>query len=138
MSKEMLNKKLTILGTEILPGDSKELQFDVAKLHTRNSIKVPIFIERGHKDGPVVLLLGGVHGDEINGVEIVRRIIRGKINKPTRGTIIAIPVFNIFGFLNLSRKFPDGRDLNRFFLALQKGLWQVNLLFNSKRKSLLL
>ena len=121
MSSEMLKDKLTLLGVEIKRGDSVCLQFDVAKLHTRNSIKVPIFVERAMKDGPVLLLLGGVHGDEINGVEIVRRIIRNKINKPSRGTIICIPVFNIFGFLHLSRKFPDGRDLNRVFPGSSKG-----------------
>ncbi len=80
----MYESDLTLLGTEIKPGTSTCLQFDVAKLHTRNSIQVPIFIERAAKDGPVLLLLGGVHGDEINGVEIVRRIIRKKINKPSR------------------------------------------------------
>jgi predicted deacylase len=117
----MYKDKISILGVEIQRGESKVLDFDVAKLHTRNSIKVPIFIERAKKDGPVLLLLGGVHGDEINGVEIVRRIIRTKINKPSRGTIISIPVFNIFGFLNLSRKFPDGRDLNRVFPGSAKG-----------------
>lgn len=117
----MYKENLTLLGVEIKRGDSVCLQFDVAKLHTRNSIKVPIFVERAKKDGPVLLLLGGVHGDEINGVEIVRRIIRNKINKPTRGTIICIPVFNIFGFINLSRKFPDGRDLNRVFPGSAKG-----------------
>lgn len=117
----MYKDKLSLLGVEIKRGDSVCLQFDVAKLHTRNSIQVPIFIERAKKDGPVLLLLGGVHGDEINGVEIVRRIIRKKINKPYRGTIICIPVFNIFGFLHLSRKFPDGRDLNRVFPGSSKG-----------------
>lgn len=117
----MYKDKLTLLGTEIKRGESICLQFDVAKLHTRNSIKVPIYVERAEQDGPILLLLGGVHGDEINGVEIVRRIIRKKINKPTRGTVICIPVFNIFGFLNLSRKFPDGRDLNRVFPGSSKG-----------------
>ena len=98
MSSEMYKETITILGVDIKRGESKVLEFDVAKLHTRNSIKVPIYIERAQKDGPVLLLLGGVHGDEINGVEIVRRIIRSKINKPTRGTIISIPVFNILDF----------------------------------------
>jgi predicted deacylase len=121
MLSEMYKDTLNFLGVEIKRGDSVCLQFDVAKLHTRNSIQVPIFIERAERDGPVLLLLGGVHGDEINGVEIVRRIIRKKINKPSRGTIICIPVFNIFGFLHLSRKFPDGRDLNRVFPGSSKG-----------------
>jgi predicted deacylase len=63
----------------------------------------------------VPLSFSGIHGDEINGVEIVRQLITKKINKPKRGTIICIPVINMFGFLNKSRKFPDGRDLNRVF-----------------------
>jgi predicted deacylase len=121
MLSEMFREEISILGVDIKRGESKCLEFDVAKLHTQNSIKVPIFIERAEKDGPVLLLLGGVHGDEINGVEIVRRIIRRKINRPVSGTIICIPVFNIFGFLNLSRKFPDGRDLNRVFPGSAKG-----------------
>ena len=133
MSKETYKEVISILGVEIKRGESKCLEFDVAKLHTRNSIKVPIFIERAEKDGPVLLLLGGVHGDEINGVEIVRRIIRNKINKPNKGTIICIPVFNIFGFLNLSRKFPDGRDLNRVFPGSAKGSLASQFAFQFKK-----
>jgi predicted deacylase len=72
----MFEEEISILGVKIKRGESKSLEFDVAKLHTPNSIKVPIFIQRAEKDGPVLLLLGGVHGDEINGVEIIRRIIR--------------------------------------------------------------
>lgn len=132
--KKTHNKKLTLLGKKIKRGASVTLQFDVAKLHTRNKIKVPIFIERAEKDGPVLLLLGGVHGDEINGVEIVRRIIRKKINKPTRGTIICIPVFNIFGFLHSSRKFPDGRDLNRVFPGSAKGSLASQFAFQFKKE----
>jgi predicted deacylase len=130
----MFRENISFLGVEIKRGESRCLQFDVAKLHTRNSIKVPIFIERAKKDGPVLLLLGGVHGDEINGVEIVRRIIHSKINKPSRGTIISIPVFNIFGFLNLSRKFPDGRDLNRVFPGSSKGSLASQFAFQFKKE----
>ena len=134
MSSETYKDKLILLGTEIKRGDSICLQFDVAKLHTRNSIQVPIFVERAEKDGPVLLLLGGVHGDEINGVEIVRRIIRNKINKPSSGTIICIPVFNIFGFLHLSRKFPDGRDLNRVFPGSAKGSLSSQFAYQFKKE----
>ncbi|MFT4535512.1 MAG: putative deacylase [Saprospiraceae bacterium] len=133
MSSETYKDNLTILGEKIERGTSKVLGFDVAKLHTRNSIKVPIYIERAKKGGPVLLLLGGVHGDEINGVEIVRRLIRSKVNKPTSGTIISIPVFNIFGFLNLSRQFPDGRDLNRVFPGSSKGSLASQFAFQFKK-----
>lgn len=110
-----------ILGQEIKMGESAIIEMEVAKLHTQNSLSIPIIVERSAKDGPVLLLLGGVHGDEINGVAIVRDIIRKNYNKPTRGTIICIPVFNVFGYLNQRREFPDGRDLNRVFPGALKG-----------------
>jgi hypothetical protein len=114
-------KDFVILGKTIAPGESAQVYLDVAKLHTRTDVKVPIIIERAEAEGPVVLFLGGLHGDETNGVEIVRRIIRSGVNKPVCGTTISIPVFNIFGFLNLSRQFPDGRDLNRQFPGALNG-----------------
>ncbi len=109
------HKKLVILGTEILPGKGAQLNLDVARLHTRTPILVPVIVERAKEDGPTVLLMAGLHGDEINGVEIIRRFLRKKLHKPTKGTIICLPVFNIFGFLNIKRELPDGRDLNRSF-----------------------
>lgn len=109
------NNILTILNTKIYPGESKEIDFDVANLHTSSPINVPIIIERAKKPGPIVLFTAGIHGDEVNGVEIVRQLIASGINKPKIGTIICIPVINIFGFINLKREFPDGRDLNRVF-----------------------
>ena len=65
--------------------------------------------------------MAGMHGDEINGMEIIRRVIRKKWNKPIAGTIICLPVFNIFGYLNLKRELPDGRDLNRSFPGSKNG-----------------
>jgi predicted deacylase len=84
-------------------------------------LKIPIIVERSKIEGPTVLISAGLHGDEINGVEIVRQIITQKINKPKRGTIICIPVINMFGFVNQKREFPDGRDLNRVFPGTKKG-----------------
>lgn len=111
----MLNKPFTILGKQIPEGKRTVIDLEVAKLHTRTTLKVPVIIERSLNPGPVVLLLAGVHGDETNGVGILREIIDQKINKPINGTIICIPVFNIFGYLIQTREFPDGRDLNRMF-----------------------
>lgn len=112
---------LTILGETILPGESKTINMEIAKLHTTTKLKIPIIIERSKIDGPVVLFSAGIHGDEINGVEIVRQIIIQKINKPKTGTIICIPIVNMFGFVNKSRDFPDGRDLNRVFPGSKNG-----------------
>lgn len=111
----MSNNEFKILGKEIKKGERAILEMDVAKLHTRNSLRIPVIVERASHDGPVLLLMAGVHGDESNGVAILREIIRKKYNRPKRGTIICIPVFNVFGYLNQSREFPDGRDLNRMF-----------------------
>ena len=111
----MLNKPFVILGTEIPKGKRTILDLEVARLHTRTTVKIPVIIERSKNPGPVVLLLAGIHGDEINGVGIIREIISQKINRPISGTIICIPVFNIFGYLIQTREFPEGRDLNRMF-----------------------
>lgn len=117
----MSNNDFQILGKKIRKGEKAILELEVAKLHTRNSLKITIIVERAKLDGPTLLLMGGVHGDETNGVAIVRDIIRKKYNKPKRGTIICIPVFNVFGYLNQSREFPDGRDLNRMFPGSANG-----------------
>lgn len=114
-------KKIVMLGEEILPGKGAQLNLNVAKLHTHTPVQVPVIINRALNDGPVVLLMAGMHGDEINGVEIIRRLIRKGYHKPKSGTIICIPVFNIFGFLNLTRVLPDGRDLNRSFPGAKNG-----------------
>ncbi len=104
-----------LLGESIEAGKSARINLDVAKLHTSTPIQVPVIIHHAKKPGPVLLLLAGAHGDEINGIEIVRKVIKRGWNKPDAGTVVCIPVYNIFAFLNLSREFPDGRDLNRSF-----------------------
>ena len=115
------NKVIELLGESILPGKSKTIEVEIAKLHSMTKLKIPVIIERSKIDGPTVLLSACLHGDEINGTEIVRQIIRKKINKPKRGTIICIPIINIFGFINQTREFPDKRDLNRVFPGSKNG-----------------
>ena len=115
------NQPLTILGSTIEPGKGTVINLDIARLHTHTKIEVPVIIERGKKEGPTLLLLAGIHGNEINGVEILRNLISKKLNKPESGTVICIPVLNIFGFLNQKREFPDGKDLNRVFPGSKSG-----------------
>ncbi|MFC4741065.1 succinylglutamate desuccinylase/aspartoacylase family protein [Flavobacterium ponti] len=115
------NKIIKLLGETILPGESKTIDVEIAKLHSMTKLKIPVIIERSKVDGPTVLFSACLHGDEINGTEIVRQIIRKKINKPKRGTIICIPIINIFGFINQTREFPDKRDLNRVFPGSKNG-----------------
>lgn len=114
-------KPIIIFGEEILPGESRELNFSFAKLHTNTPIEVPIIIERSLYEGPTVLFTAGIHGDEVNGVEIVRQLVSKGINKPKIGTTICIPIINIFGFIQKLRDFPDGRDLNRSFPGSKTG-----------------
>ena len=115
------SETLTILGESIKLGESKTIDMEIARLHSTTKLKIPVIIERSKIDGPTVLFSAGIHGDEINGVEIVRQIITQKINKPKIGTIICIPIVNMFGFVNKSREFPDGRDLNRVFPGSKSG-----------------
>lgn len=112
---------LHILDRKIYPGESARINFNTAKLYTTTLVEVPVIIERAKKPGPVLLITAGIHGDEINGVETVRQFISKGIHKPIRGTIICVPVLNVFGFLNMTREFPDGRDLNRMFPGFKKG-----------------
>lgn len=122
LSIHMANyKDITILKETVKPGESKTINLEIARLHTMTRLKIPIIVERSKIDGPVVLFSAGLHGDEINGVEIVRQLIVRKINKPKIGTIICIPIINVFGFVNKSREFPDGRDLNRVFPGSKSG-----------------
>jgi predicted deacylase len=76
---------------------------------------MPVHVIHGHRDGDVLFVCGAIHGDEINGVEIIRRLIRLSALRRVRGTLIAVPIVNVFGFLSNSRYLPDRRDLNRSF-----------------------
>lgn len=112
---------MKILNKTIGLGESAQINMDIARLYTRSKVEVPIFVARGKEEGPCLLLVGGIHGDEVNGVEIVRQIITKGLNKPEKGTVICIPLVNVFGFLNQEREFPDGRDLNRVFPGTENG-----------------
>jgi predicted deacylase len=112
---------MKILNTSIALGETVVINMDIATLPTRSTVVVPIIVSRGKKPGPCLLLMGGIHGDELNGVEIVRQIVAKGYNKPDVGTIICIPLLNVFGFLNQTREFPDGRDLNRVFPGSKDG-----------------
>ena len=117
----MLSKKVKILGQIIAPGETHQLSLNIAKLHTGSTIEVPVIVSRSKEPGPTILFTGGIHGNEINGVEIVRKIISEKYHIPTSGMVICIPVVNVFGFLSRTREFPDGRDLNRVFPGSLRG-----------------
>ena len=114
-------KVVKIAGQEIQPGESKQIDMRIARLPSHTWIDTPIYVHRALEDGPMLAIMAGMHGDEINGVEIVRRILDSELNKTERGTIVCVPIVNVYGFLNYSRQVPDGKDINRSFPGNRNG-----------------
>jgi predicted deacylase len=114
-------REVVIAGKEVKPGQRTTINIPVARLYTHAEMNMPAHVLRGKKDGPHLFVSAGIHGDEILGVEIVRRLLKLKKLKHLRGTLIAVPVVNVYGFLDQSRYSPDRRDLNRFFPGSEKG-----------------
>lgn len=103
-------------------GENKTIVLNSYELHTKTNIEIPVHVIHSGKEGPSLLLSAGMHGEETNGVEIVRKIIlREEVQNLKCGTLIAIPVINIVSFLYGSRDLPDGRDLNRCFPGTKNG-----------------
>jgi len=110
-----------INNTEIPLGQSLRVEVNIAKLPSRTPIDLIVTVARSPEPGPTLLLMGGVHGDEINGIEIVRRIIENGHHIPVKGTVVCIPIVNIYGFIHFSRYVPDGKDVNRSFPGNKNG-----------------
>lgn len=104
-----------IAGVAVKRGETKSITLPIAKLYDFTDLGIPVHVIRGKNPGPTLFICAALHGDEINGVEIIRRLIHNKALTKLNGTLIAIPVVNIFGFNTKSRYLPDRRDLNRFF-----------------------
>lgn len=117
----MGRKKITVNGEEIFPGEEKKVDVNIARLPSHSDIDISITVSSADEPGPVLMLMGGLHGDEINGIEIVRRTLERKLHQPQRGTVIAIPILNVYGFINFSRSVPDGKDVNRSFPGNKNG-----------------
>lgn len=112
----------SLQGQDFPPGSSGLVRINAGKLPSGNRISIFTYVFRSKNPGPTVLFLGGMHGDEINGVEIIRKSISEKIfNHLVAGTVIAIPLLNIYGFINFSRDVPDGKDVNRSFPGTGSG-----------------
>ncbi|MEQ9262703.1 MAG: succinylglutamate desuccinylase/aspartoacylase family protein [Owenweeksia sp.] len=103
-------------------GESCYLELNVARLPSGTQITMPVHVYRSEEPGPVILLSGGMHGDEVNGIEIVRRFLqKGITEKLLKGSIVAMPIINVYGFINFSRDVPDGKDVNRSFPGHEDG-----------------
>lgn len=113
--------RFQIADVKVSAGWRKTFEIPVTKLPTGTSLSMPVTVVNGIDPGPVVFLSAAVHGDELNGVEVIHRVL-GKVSARTMaGTIVAVPVVNVLGFVNESRYLPDGRDLNRHFPGSARG-----------------
>lgn len=127
---------MKIAGTEISYEQSKTIKLPIARLTSGTKIEVPIIVYRSHVNGPVLLLMAGLHGDEINSIDVVRKIIDQKIHHVDSGTVICVPILNVFGFINFSREVPDGKDVNRSFPGHVKGSLASQIAYHLTNKIL--
>jgi predicted deacylase len=114
------NGALILGGVDIPLGSTQDIFIELPKLYN-TPMQLPVRVIRGKEDGPVVFISAAIHGDEINGIEIIRRFRTLEVLKDLKGSVILVPIVNIYGVMNLSRYLPDRRDLNRHFPGHSKG-----------------
>lgn len=114
-------KSVRINGVEVRSGQRRLIELAIPDLYTHTSLNIPVQVINGRQEGPRLLVCAAIHGDEINGVEIIRRLLNLKVLERIRGALIAVPVVNVYGFINQTRYLPDRRDLNRSFPGSETG-----------------
>ena len=113
---------MEILGQYIRKGRKASLDLQVARAYDTTKVSIPVLVHRGKLEGESVLVMAGMHGDEVSGMESCRRLLRELKTRPVeKGMLIIIPILNVFGFLTMNRTMPDGKDLNRNFPGSAKG-----------------
>lgn len=115
------NVEITVGDVTVKPGQKRRIELPFAKVATGSEESMPVAVINGRSSGPHVWLSAAIHGDELNGIEIVRRVLRELDAKSLRGAIIAAPIVNPLGFMIESRYMPDRRDLNRAFPGSKRG-----------------
>jgi hypothetical protein len=113
--------EIKLLGTAIVPGERKELRWKLGESFDGGAITTPVTVLHGAQPGPRLCLTAAIHGDELNGVEVVRRVVNGVDPKELSGTLVGVPIVNLLGFSRGSRYLPDRRDLNRYFPGTPTG-----------------
>ncbi|MFN3714099.1 MAG: succinylglutamate desuccinylase/aspartoacylase family protein [Alcanivoracaceae bacterium] len=121
MSAQESAASFELAGTRIAPGQRAIVEMPAAQLYTNTPLNIPVHVVHGRRPGPVLLVCAAIHGDELNGVEIIRRVLQSQTLRSLRGTLVAVPVVNVFGFIHKSRYLPDRRDLNRCFPGSETG-----------------
>jgi len=112
---------LLLLDTEILPGSAERLSWSATELFEGVPVSTPVLVVNGELPGPILCLTAAVHGDELNGIEMVRRVLHDINPSKLSGAVIGVPIVNVQGFRRGSRYLPDRRDLNRYFPGNPKG-----------------
>ncbi len=118
---EVRNEPIQIGNTVVAPGRKVRIELPFATLSTGSTASLPVAVINGRSTGPNVWISGAIHGDEVNGVEIVRRVMKQLDARSLRGAMIAVPIVNPLGFIHQSRYMPDRRDLNRSFPGSARG-----------------
>ncbi|UCD50066.1 MAG: succinylglutamate desuccinylase/aspartoacylase family protein [Phycisphaerales bacterium] len=117
----MKHPGISISGTTVEAGQRTTVELPAASLYSYTPMAIPVRVICGRHAGPTLSVCAALHGDEINGVEIIRRLLRLPVLKQLRGTLLAVPIVNVYGFVNRSRYLPDRRDLNRSFPGSARG-----------------
>lgn len=110
-----------ILGEKVRAGRRLNLTLRMGESFAGAPMKIPVSVTHGTRPGPVTCLVAGIHGDELNGVEIVRRTVASTSPRKLRGVLVGVPIANLHGLQRGSRYLPDRRDLNRFFPGRRTG-----------------
>ncbi len=121
MKRAKVAQPFEIAGHTIQPGERLQFDLPMANLYTHTPLNMPVEVIHGRVSGPVLLVCAAIHGDELNGVEIIRRARSFRALDKLHGTLVLVPVVNLFGFIHQSRYLPDRRDLNRSFPGTAKG-----------------
>ncbi len=121
MVERKAGSAVSIGDVSVAPGRKESLELPVSRLPTGSTLSVPVTVINGRRAGPRVWVSAAVHGDEMNGVDIVRRLVDGLNPRTMNGAVLAVPVVNVFGFIQGSRYLPDRRDLNRSFPGSARG-----------------
>jgi len=109
------SQALTLLKAQIPPGTSQRLSWSATELFEGVPVATPVLVVNGRLPGPTLCLTAAVHGDELNGIEVVRRVMHDIDPSKLAGAVIGVPIVNLQGFRRNSRYLPDRRDLNRHF-----------------------
>lgn len=112
---------LIINDQAVAPGCRITIDLPLPRLYTHTLMTMPVHVIRGKRQGPRLFVSAAIHGDELNGVEIIRRLLKQPVLKKLRGDLVAIPMVNVYGIIHHSRYLPDRRDLNRSFPGSKKG-----------------